>query len=136
MDPRPLAGDVPHLAAAVADGVVVRLHVGVEARGAGRERERGAEARLRQGVERVVHGGEAHRRERDAEALEELLRRGVRRVGGELAHDGHALRGELQPRGPHARQHRHRALVDGGAWPGRLGGVGLCFRGVVIGGVF
>ena len=85
--------DVEHGAAPVADGVVVRLGVGVEPRrvaALARQADDAGEPGPRERVERVVDGREAHRRERRAEPLEEVLRRRVRLVLREEAHDGDA----------------------------------------------
>ena len=96
--PRPLAhaADVDDATAAVAHRVIVELGVRVETQRATRERARGAEAGFAQCGERVVYGGEAHRRQLGQEPFVELLGRGMRGVGGELAHDRHALRRQLQ----------------------------------------
>src|SRR5262245_41398697 len=67
--------------AGVADGVVVVRHVRVEADRPA-EAKRARETVLRERVERVVDGGEAHRREVVAQALEDVLRRGMAEVVG------------------------------------------------------
>ena len=70
---------------------------------------------LRERVERVVDGREAHRRERRAEPLEELLRRRVRLVvGEELATIAMRCGVSLSPARLRSREHRLRA---GGADP-------------------
>ena len=99
--------------ALVAHGVVVRVGVRVEPRRVAAlagQAHRAGEARARERVERVVHRREAHRREARAESLEQVLRRGVRRVAGEEAHDRDPLGRELQPGALEIAQHGAREL--------------------------
>ena len=61
------------------------------------EAKRPDETQLRESVQRVVDGSEAHRRERGTEPLEQLLRRRMCAVVRELAHTRFEI-GKLLPR--------------------------------------
>ena len=97
---------IPNGAARVADGVIVRDHVGIETAGPRRERECRAQTGGGERVQRVVDGGKGHGGQAGLQAIEQLLRRRVALVGGELAHDGDSLRRELEARRAHPRQHQ------------------------------
>jgi hypothetical protein len=63
------------------------------------------ETGARERVERVVDGGEAHRRKLGPQPLEKVLGRGMGVVAGEEADDRDSLRRELQARSPQVAQH-------------------------------
>ena len=79
-------------------------------------RQRGARER----IEGIVDGGEAHRRKSRTQALEQVLRGGMRLVVGELPHDGDALRRELEPRALEIAQHLLHSLTAVPHRPGNL----------------
>lgn len=89
-------GNVRNVTALLAKCMMVRLHVRIEPRHFAKA-ERAAEPRLRQCIERVVHSGKTHLRERRPQAIEQLLRCGVIVSGSKGPHDSRALLGHLEP---------------------------------------
>src|SRR5262249_23587707 len=102
--------DVEYFSARLADEVMVRGGVGIEPLSV-TEPHVSAELRLREHVERLVDGREAHRRKIGTQALEQILRGRVRRIVRERFHDGETLRREAHARALELADHPFDLLV-------------------------